>query len=134
MPCRSDYMEPNSSERRNQATAKLCLFFMQQIGWVAPDNLLADAEHLYCTQDWAPFLCQNLRALKERDPEGFDNLVYNAKNPQSRKLADWWEAHEEFDKKRVAEEEKAAARAKLAEVARGKLTNAEFDALGQHRY
>lgn len=44
-------------------------------------------------------LCNIIKSLKVFRPDKFEKIVYDAKSKDSRDLADWWEEHEEFDKK-----------------------------------
>lgn len=46
---------------------------------------------------YTELLCSTLSTMKVTD---MDRIVYNARNPKSRSLADWWENHQEWDKKR----------------------------------
>lgn len=42
-------------------------------------------------------LCSTIRGLT---PEQLEAIVYNGRDKNSRKLADWWDEHQEIDKKR----------------------------------
>jgi hypothetical protein len=37
-------------------------------------------------------------------PEQENRIVYNGRDPMSRRLADWWERHEEIDRQRLVAE------------------------------
>jgi hypothetical protein len=111
MPCRSDYMEQTNSEKRFQETAKLLVwawskYFDHQI----PERYRAAAENYYAGNvGQVEELCKLLREAKTRTPRVFnDVLVYNARDPNSRKLATWWEEHEAEDQKRERAEAQAA--------------------------
>ena len=55
---------------------------------------------------------------------------YNAKNKTSRRLADWWEEHQEADKKRLKKELKEAKENKDRDTLIAKLTTYEKRLLG----
>ena len=42
-----------------------------------------------------PMLCSKIKGLSLSQLE---NIVYNGRDKNSRKLADWWDEHDEFDK------------------------------------
>jgi len=73
-------------------------------------------------------LCSLVKSL---NPQQFDEIVYNARDPMSRKLADWWESHEEMDRREAEVKERARRRLALIE----KMTAEERDLLGfSHEY
>lgn len=72
-------------------------------------------------------LCARLRAL---DPVDLERIAYNARDPVSRDLADWWEHHQKEDLERQQREDAEKAREKLRSTAAAKLTAEERKALG----
>lgn len=100
MPCNSDYLNPNARESALRETAKLYLFALKKSGIENyPSNLKRAAETIYCNYDFVVDLCEFLTSL---NTEMFNHVVYDAKDPLSRKLADWWEEHKAADEKRKA--------------------------------
>ena len=72
-------------------------------------------------------LCARLRLLTEAEVE---RIVYDGHSDRARRLAGWWERHQEWDAKRVEEEEEERKLARIRKQARAKLTGEEIDALG----
>lgn len=112
MPCRSDYMEPNNRERQLQETAQLLGYVLVETDQPVPGPVADAANNIYCATDLVPDLC---RAIREMDQATFDRIVYNARDPRSRRLADWWERHDAADQARVAAERAATKRQALIE-------------------
>jgi len=123
MACRYDEPEPTERERMLETTATLLLEVNKRLGIISPNPISP-------TIKLVPQLCATLRKLQKNNPEGFDALVYNARDKFSRKLADWWEVHEAADAKRMVEEKAQAERDKLRKQALEKLTPEERAALG----
>ena len=116
MGCNSSYMNPTYKEQQLHETAKLLLYVYRETNNVisVTNRLTAAANNMYCQSDYVAELCGVLRNLP---PDDFERIVYNARDPQSRKLADWWERHVEADKLRIqAEEITRSARAHLKKI------------------
>lgn len=75
-------------------------------------------------------LCSFLKELSKDKPEVFEDLVYNARDKDSRKLADWWEEHLSNDAIREANEQANKEKERLRLSAINKLTPEEIKALG----
>jgi len=99
MPCRSDYMEPTHKERLLRETAVLFAYALNELGEEVPDSVHQAAADQYCRVDFVPELCQLIRNMTEDE---CDRIVYNPRSKIARSLADWWETHEEADRKRDA--------------------------------
>jgi hypothetical protein len=125
-------MEPGEHEIRSKETAKLLVYVNKQLGKKTPTEIRQAATNMYgnpsILNDMVVELCATLNSL---DDTGRDSIVYNAKDNTARKLADWWEEHEEADRKRIAKEKKEEQKNSLAELAKSKLTKEEFAALKQ---
>lgn len=128
MPCNSDYMEPTNKERQLQETAQLLIYVrMNSKSGVKVDSKLRSAANdIYCRKDYVSELCSALHALPDDD---FERIVYNARDPQSRKLADWWERHEEADRIREAKEAKDRRDEEIRQGLLKKLTREEINYL-----
>ena len=101
MPCNSDYMEPNTKEKQLQETAILYKFALERNGRHVTDKLEMDADDRYCTADYVADLCDLIRGFSDLQ---MDLIVYDGRNPTSRRLADWWERHEQADREREERE------------------------------
>jgi adenylate kinase len=102
MPCNSDYMNQTDKERQLQETAKLLVYVIESVGAEPSKRVLDAAADYYCKYDTVPVLCNWIR--HELDPEQIDKIMYDGRNPMARRLADWWEKHDEADQKREAAE------------------------------
>ena len=129
MPCRSDYMEPNGKERLLQETAQLLVYVRMNTnsGVKVSNKLKSSARDIYCHQDYVPELCDAIRSLTEEEQA---RIVYDGRNPDARRLADWWDKHQEADRKRLEEEYRQRQRDELRKQALAKLTPEEVEALG----
>lgn len=127
MPCNSDYLNPTNREFELQRTAKLLVFVRKSLGQQIPAELKRAASDIYCKDDYVAELCG---VLKNLTPALTDRIVYNAQNKTSRGLADWWEEHQEADRKRIASEKRVKLEQKLREKALAKLTPKEKRILG----
>lgn len=100
MPCESAYLEPHSYEIYRQKTAQNLLYVRKKLGLPITQSLRSCTRNIYCVDDFTVDLCSILKSLNEKEIE---EIVYNAKNKDSRQLADWWENHQEQDKERELE-------------------------------
>jgi hypothetical protein len=129
MPCRSDYMEPTNKELLLRETAQLLIYVRMNTsrGIRISNTLKAASQDSYCKEDYVAELCSAIRALA---PEEMDRIVYDGRNSEARKLADWWDKHQEADRKRQEEEEREQKRTDLRNAGLAKLTPEEIEALG----
>lgn len=72
-------------------------------------------------------LCDACRNMTEDQKQ---EIIYDGRNPSARKLADWWEEHQEADRRREAKEAKDAADDIIRKAALAKLTSEERRVLG----
>lgn len=107
MPCVSDYMEPTAKEIESREVAKHLVYVNSKLSTVdlvdltvtrAARDQYGDPSQLHSLTNK---LCKAIRNMSEAE---LDHVVYNARDPESRKLADWWERHEAFDKSPEAAE------------------------------
>ena len=103
MPCRSDYMNPTRAELDSKETAMLIHFVNQQLGksterWIIQAEN-SDYGNVQKKNDLVVMLCDLCKNMTQ-DQE--DSIIYNARDPISRQLADWWERHLEADRKRIS--------------------------------
>lgn len=126
MPCRSDYMEPTHKERLLQETAVLFAYALNELGEEVPDSVHQAALDQYCRRDYVPDLC---RLVSEMTEDELNRVVYNPRSKISRKLADWWETHQEADRRRLAEEQAELAKQDRYEQIIMNLSDEDIDLL-----
>lgn len=97
MPCNSDHMEPNEREKAHQRAAHILVSVKRKVGHYVDPALEAAAKDPYCRHDFVGDVCGMLRGL---DEETFERVVYTARDRESRRIADWWEEHLEYDNQR----------------------------------
>ena len=97
MPCNCDHMEPTAAERHRREAAQHLVYIFERLGWSIRDDIRKAANDLYGTggDECVRILCDILRGA----PEEVMEIVYDAKDRRSRRLADWWEDHQEEDRR-----------------------------------
>lgn len=106
MPCNSEYMRQNDYEKRLQETAQLLVFAMRKLGQSPTPVMTETADNDYARYDFTPDLCKLINGLSEFE---VDQIIYNGRDPMSRRLADWWERHQKADKERLGQLDDAIA-------------------------
>lgn len=105
MPCNSNHMNPNERERYNQTTAQLWQYVVKacniQLSLAAHRKLNAAASDIYCGVDYTPNLCAWVR---QQSNATLDAVMYNGRHSMARRLADWWEKHEQWDRQRIVQQ------------------------------
>lgn len=131
MPCQSDYMAASGHELESQRVCGLITCLWDKMGKDVPEWIVKAAGDYYGNvsrlDEATRILCETFRGLTTPQTEQF---VYNAHDKESRKLADWWERHQEWDVRRKAEEEASRRKIMLKDRAIQKLTVEEREALG----
>lgn len=110
--------------------ARLLVYVNDKLGVKTPQNILVAARDPFTHEKHsklAPVLCAKISAMGDPLRE---QIVYNAKDPLSRELADWWEKHEAEDKKRLREELQEKKDKAARDRAIAKLTPRERKLLG----
>lgn len=108
MPCNTDYMKPTTRERQRKEAARLLLYVLESLD-VSPvsSELIHSANDVYGGSnkiDWVAQLCDQIHAMTD---DQVNKIVYNGRDPMSRRLADWWDEHQEQDRiRREAEAQK----------------------------
>jgi len=119
MPCLSDYLEPNSYEKSIKETIENLLFLYSKENLNKPikKELLKASTEIYFSKEkgdkWVSELCEQLSNLSE---DNLNTIVYNPKLKKSRKLADWWEEHQEADAKRIKIETEVKTTTSLEDI------------------
>ena len=131
MPCQSDYPERSGQELESQRVCLLILYLFGKLQKEVPE-WIKDASLAYCgnldrLDEATKILCESCRSLTESEVEQY---IYDAHSEGSRLLASWWERHQEWDARRVKEEESTRKAIIDKERALKKLTVSEIEALG----
>lgn len=123
MPCNCDHLEPSAQERESSRVCQLLVKFMDS----PPPWVISAAEspygYIWKANEATRMLCELCAELD-------DSVIYDGKNPDARKLADWWDAHKIADAKRKEREATEVQRKIDAAAGLAKLTPAERKALG----
>jgi hypothetical protein len=97
-------MNPTQKEANSKHVASLLVYVQEQLGGAAVQEYAIAANNSYgnpaLLDEMTAELCYALKLIVDSGEETYNRIVYDAKNPMSRKLADWWEQHVEADLKR----------------------------------
>lgn len=105
MPCKSDHMEPTRQESESRRVAKLIIYSMTALGLIIPHWVEKIADHYYGDRSRVHELTRMLCSLcKQLNPEEQERIIYDGHNENARRLATWWEHHQEVDRKREEDE------------------------------
>lgn len=131
MPCNSDYLAPSGQELESRRVCGFILYINRELKrptaqWIqeADQEYYGNVRRL---DEATKILCEMYRSLTSKDRE---RIIYNAHQETARLLASWWERHQEWDRRRVAEEKDLHRRTILRQRALLKLTTEEIEALG----
>lgn len=132
MGCRSEYMHASEREKESVLVCELLIFVFKALKKKIPQDVSAAAMATYgdtsLLDKHTDLLCQTCGSMSKADSE---RIIYNAHLPASRQLAEWWERHQEADRKRITEEKQKKKNQALVKSAKAKLTPAELKALKQ---
>ena len=130
MGCRSDYMEPNEREKESVLVCHLLIFAFTELKRKIPQDVVSAAMATYGDvvrlDEHTALLCDTCANMSVRYCE---RIIYNGRSPDSRRLADWWDRHQEADKKRIDEEMGKKKNEVLVKSAKSKLSLEELEAL-----
>lgn len=130
MGCRSDYLEATKSESHSKEVAEHLVYVLTHLKKEVPDYVTKAASNYYGDVNklntMVVELCDILTHMKDKTR---NEIVYNAKDKQSRALADWWETHQEADRKRLEKEKEDVKTQKQLEAIKKKLTPSEIKLL-----
>lgn len=106
MPCKTE--EPSPIQQEGQLVGELLLYVYCMLG-IKPSttSIAISKEYFAKTSDVhsaVEELCTLLRNLNNTCIEDYEKVVYDAKSKNSRRLADWWEKHQEMDARRMEQE------------------------------
>lgn len=130
MGCRSDYLEATKSETHSKEVAEHLVYVLNKLNKPIPDYVSKAANDYYGDVNKLHImvveLCDILTNMKDKTR---NEIVYNAKEKKSRALADWWETHQEADRKRIEKEKEDVKTQKKLESIKKKLTPDEIKLL-----
>jgi thiamine pyrophosphate-dependent acetolactate synthase large subunit-like protein len=127
-------MDPTQRELETQLVCQL-LVYIESVGifdMILSNDIFEGANHFYGkaevndVDELTATLC-NLCQQLEQSEEG-QKIIYDGKNRDARKLADWWQNHQEMDRQREQKRKEKENRKKLKEQALAKLTEEEKEA------
>lgn len=130
MPCDSKYCEADEREKESRLVCQHLTYLytclnqdIPEIIATASENYYGDIENL---DKNTATLCDMIKNLSIKQSNKF---VWNARDTKSRKLADWWYNHLEYDgqKEKIKQEEER--KEKIKKRALLKLTKKEREAL-----
>jgi hypothetical protein len=128
-------MEPNAREIESRLVCNLIAYLFPKIGKHIPKSVQIGLSDSYgnavCLNEHTAVLCDVCQKLPEDQSE---KLIYNAHDADARKLATWWDHHQEADRQRLADEAAAAKKQQLQKQALAKLTPEEIEALTGIKY
>ncbi len=131
MPCRSDYLAASGQELESKRVCKYLVYLYNKVDYVIPEWVTSASEDCYgnvsMLNEATRMLCECCRSFTTEEVEKY---IYDAHNDAARQLAGWWEKHQEWDARRVKEENEEKKRSILTKQAMKKLTPEEMDALG----
>lgn len=133
--CNSDYLAPSTKEIKLKEAAGLLVHLCDKLCERVPDGVRRQAQDSYGNNtmrddDLVVFdLCKMMTKLHDRDPDKFNGIVFDGSDKNSRRLADWWQEHQEADAIRVQNELEKKRKKALVESAISKITPEEYEAL-----
>lgn len=132
MPCDSSHLEPTAREIESKLVCTLLCYLFKALGRSTPPDVRAASKHVYGDEKLldhhTAMLCAECKKLE--DSVHADSILYDGKNPQARRLADWWDRHKLADERRIAAEKSKRQRTDIRKRALKKLTAAERRAFG----
>lgn len=131
MPCYDNYPEPNADEKRSRETMVCLRYLLKALNREVPDWVDYGADNPYGSRSQSNAATAALCELITKLPEYLaDKVLWNGRDANARRLADWWEDHQKYDQIRRDCEEEAAEQLAARQSGLAKLTPEEKVALG----
>lgn len=125
------YLEASGQELESRRVCGLLVYLYEKVDKKVPEWVKNGADDYYGNlnrlDEATKMLCEACRSLTEEETEKY---IYDAHDKTARKLANWFERHQEWDERRVKEEEESRRKIMLKDRALKKLTLSERQALG----
>lgn len=128
MPCNSDYMEATQAEENSREVAQHIVWLAGKLNLPVEGFISKAANEYYGDVTKLNTMTQKLCAMCQLPYA--ENHIYNGRDKDARKLADWWDKHQEADRKRLEKELAKANDEKARKKALQKLTAHERELLG----
>ena len=131
MPCDSSYMDPTQEEDNSRHVCQNLGYVLQALNRPVPHWIKKAAKDPYGNTERIDEAVRKLCALCEGMTEAQQNkIIYDGRIIGARRLADWWDEHQEFDEEqRIIEKEEKEWKTLRASALK-KLNKAEKEALG----
>ena len=101
MPCNCDHLEATHAERDSKEVCEHLKYLGERLVKAMPHWVMEGAKDYYGAvshlEEGTIMLCE----LCQECPE---EIIYNARDRRARRLADWWEEHQEADRVRILKE------------------------------
>lgn len=135
MPCNCDHLKPNSHETESRIACQNLKYILEAQDKPVPSQVRHGAFSSYgntaILKEVTVALCDECRKL---DSQEQDKIIYDGRSKKARALAEWWEAHQEADKKREAKELTERKLKVLVNNALAKLSKQEIEALRKSKF
>lgn len=106
MPCGGSELNPTKEEHERQRIGRCMAYLLLKTMGSVSDVVKKQAASIYGEGPYrAEDVCSLLLNLNEGDREA---LIYEARDPESRHLADWWEDHQQQDRAKAKRADEAA--------------------------
>lgn len=99
MPCYTP--DESNHDKESRRVSNLILIFDKKMNIKSDPRIekWANAYYENHCNVVTPMLCEKILSLNEDE---LSQIVYNGRDKDSRKLADWWDEHDKFDRERNA--------------------------------
>ncbi len=124
-------MEPREYERESKKVAQLIVYAYTQLGLAIDPIVAKAAKDYYGDEKRVHVFTEVLCSLCSAMPDGMaDRIIYDGSSKDARRLAGWWDAHQEADAKKSKEAARKKRTAATKASAMAKLSPKEKKALG----
>ena len=124
-------MNPSEHELESKLACRLLSYALPILGQPIPEWVLEAAAQYYGApqrlEESTVMLCSLCRSMDDAQKA---HVIYDGRNAESRRLADWWDKHQEADAVRERRESYAASLGAAKATALAKLSEEEKSALG----
>jgi len=129
MGCRNDYTPPNRQQAYSKLTCECIVYALTKLERKIPTWIAQAAKAEYGNADRCEEatikLCDLLKGLPL---DTFNDIVYD-RTKEARALANWWDEHQEEDRKREEREAEKKRQRQLVKSAKAMLTDEEWKAV-----